>query len=120
MTAPSTDEKILWDRLTALKRRININRKGYGLSTGMDEVGIYVMITCLRRDTYTGQVSEGQGGRRYLNPKMTDDQIIRLTFGALMAYDEHEDREAFEVDGVKVFGPHITIEALKTVADQTG
>lgn len=118
-TAPTPGEKDLWTRVTDLSHRIRINREGYGLSIGMDDVGIYLMITCFRKDTYTGKASEGQGGRRYLNPRMTDPQIIRVAFSALVAYDEHEDREAFEYDGKRIFGPHISIDALMDVADRT-
>lgn len=71
-----------------------------------------------RPDTFTGEFGTGYGGRRYLTPDMTDSQIVRTLFGACIAYEEHEVREAFQFDGKRIFGPHISIDALASIADE--
>jgi hypothetical protein len=79
---------------------------------------LYYQVTCWRRDTDTNVWAYGYGRKAYLSVFMTYSELVRLAFGLLLAYEEHECREAFRVDGVRVFGPHISVEALKTVADQ--
>jgi hypothetical protein len=76
----------------------------------------YMQIECDRPDTYTGLMGVGRGGKSYLSPWMTDSEIVRRAFGLLLAYVEHEAREGFMWRGRRVFGPHIHVEALWSVA----
>lgn len=79
--------------------------------------GLAVQLVCTRRDTYTGEYSPGFGGWRTLTPNMTDSQIVRILFGAAMAYEEHEVREGFLYQDKRIFGPHIDVSALADIAD---
>lgn len=79
---------------------------------------IWVELRTRRPDTFTGEFKTGYGGRRYLPRHATTSQIVRILFGACMAYEEHEVREAFRYQGARIFGPHIDITALADVADR--
>lgn len=59
-----------------------------------------------------------RGARQWISSTASESDIFRLMLSMLIAFEEHEIREAFLVDGVRVFGPHITIEALKDAAEQ--
>ena len=108
----------LFARARDVAKDIEIRRPGYHLAVGQDDTGIYFQIYCQRPDTYTEAMGEGQGGKRYLAYHTTPDEMVRIAFSILDAYDHHEDREAFLYKGKRVFGPHITIDALMSVADQ--
>lgn len=108
-----------FDRIHQLVQRIELRwRPDYYLETGEDDHGVFVQVCKHRPDANTGEVAVGRGGKRYLRPDQTDGQIVRVVFGALLAYEEHEWREAFHFDGHRIFGPHIRLDALVQIADQ--
>lgn len=76
----------------------------------------YFQITCWRRDAITGDMGRGYGGKAYLTPHATDSELIQTLFGLYKAYWEHEARETFQWRERRVFGPHISTEALWDVA----
>lgn len=77
----------------------------------------YLQIRHWRPDTNTGKLGWGYGGKAYLSEHMIDEEIVRTAFGLLRAYWEHEAREAFLWHGRRVFGPHISLDALWDAAD---
>lgn len=81
----------------------------------------YLQVKCWRRDTITGEMGYGYGGKAYLSPHMTDSEIIQVAFGLYKGYWEHEARETFILinsagEGRRPFGPHIDSWALWSVA----
>lgn len=76
----------------------------------------YFQIKCLRRDVITGEMGYGYGGKAYLSPHATDNELIQTVFGLYKGYWEHEARENFKWRGRRVFGPHISTEALWEIA----
>ena len=79
---------------------------------------VFIQVACWRKDTVTGEMGMGKGGKSYLSEHMTDSEIVRRAFGLFMAYEEHECREFFKWRGRRVFGPHIAVEALWEAAKQ--
>lgn len=62
-----------------------------------------------------------QNGRWWrLSPHMTDGEILQTALMAVLAFEEHEIREKFKVDGVSVFDPHYDIEALIALRQSPG
>lgn len=102
--------------------QIHVNKDGYELLVERDKLidggRLYLQLQAYRKDTDTGDWGYGRGAKYYLSPYMIDGEIVRLAFSALRAYDEHEDREAFTWCGRRVFGPHISLEALWEAADK--
>jgi len=78
----------------------------------------YVQIECERVDTFTGELGVGRGGKAYLSQYSTNSEIIQIIFGLYKSYWEHEARETFLWRGRRVFGPHISTEALWEVAER--
>jgi len=76
----------------------------------------YFQVTCWRRDTITGEMGRGFGGKAYLSPHATDSELIQTAFGLYKGYWEHEARETFIWRDRRPFGPHISTEALWSVA----
>lgn len=55
-------------------------------------------------------------------PENRSDVVTRLTrtvFGLLRSVAEHECREWFRVDGVAVFGPHQSLDAMLAAGGRT-
>lgn len=78
-----------------------------------------MQVQCYRMDTVTSEMGVGKGGKCYLSPHMTDQEIVQNAFGLFKAYEEHECREFFTYKGKRIYGPHISLEALLEVADRT-
>jgi hypothetical protein len=76
----------------------------------------YFQIECYRKDVITGEFGYGYGGKAYLSPHMTDSELVQTVFGLYKGYWEHEARETFVWRERRVFGPHISTEALWEVA----
>jgi hypothetical protein len=77
----------------------------------------YLQAQCWRPDTFSGNWDWGKGGKAYLSEHMTDSEIVQLAFGLMKAYEEHEAREGFTYRGKRIYGPHMDVEMLVTVAD---
>ncbi len=63
--------------------------------------------------------SEFNTGRKWrISSFMTKSEVVNTAFAALMAWWEHEAREAFKFRGHAIYGPHHDVEALCEVADR--
>lgn len=107
-----------FDRLAAIVGEIELGMKcRVRIGTDPDDPGRhFLQITCYRRDTITGQMGIGYGGKAYPSGHATDSEIIQTIFGLYKGYWEHEARETFIWRGRRPFGPHISTEALWEVA----
>jgi hypothetical protein len=56
------------------------------------------------------------GRKWYVSPYATDAEIISTAFKAILTAEEHEAREQFLFDGIAIFGPHLSLHALKANA----
>jgi hypothetical protein len=106
------------DRVVALRKDISY-KDGYNLKVGLAYQRVYLQVTCWRKDTLTGEMGWGFGGKGYLSPHMTDQEIVQLAFGLFKGYEEHECREFFMYKGKRIYGPHIALDALLEIADRT-
>lgn len=83
-----------------------------------EEPRVYIKITCMAENTLTG-VQELQHGRKwYLSEHMTDDEIIKGTFGAFERFVNHEVKEGFKVDGKRIYNPHTDFEELLKICEK--
>lgn len=96
-------------------------KDGYGLRLRKDMTDPqgrwYFQVECERKDSVTGELGLGTGGKAYLSPHMNKSELVRLVFGLFRAYEEHECREFFNWRNRAVFGPHIDIESLWVAAE---
>ena len=93
-------------------------KPGYRLISGLDNYGVYLQVEAHRPDTETGELGLGYGGKAYVTPETTAEAMVRIALGLFLRYEEHECREAFHYQGVRLFGPHVGIKALMSVADE--
>lgn len=71
-----------------------------------------VQVAFWRHDVFTGEYGLGYGGTAQIPEDATHGDVVRTVFGLFKALEEHECREWFRVDGVQVFSPHISYDAL--------
>lgn len=76
----------------------------------------FVQIACWRMDVITKKMDWGYGGKAWPSVHASDSEIVQMIFGLYKGYWEHEARETFEWRGRRVFGPHISTEALWDIA----
>ena len=76
----------------------------------------FVQIQCWRMDVITKKEDWGYGGKGFPSEYATDNEIVQMIFGLYKSYWEHEARETFEWRGRRVYGPHISLDALYEVA----
>ena len=86
---------------------------------GQHEGRIWIQVGTKRPDTYTGKIAIGKGGKVYVSEFATDDEVVKKIFGLCLAYVEHETREFFKYKGVRVFNPHISLDAHLEMAKRT-
>lgn len=66
--------------------------------------------------TDTGEVKEWGGRKWYLSEFMTDDEIIKTAWCAFDKAVQHEVMEAFKVNGIRLFNPHVNYLDLLSVS----
>lgn len=105
----------LMERLTTIVGDITLPEQ-YRIRLDEDAKGVFVQIECERMDVITKQVGTGKGGKAYPSEFSSESELIAVIFGLYLRYVEHEARETFEWQGARIYGPHISAHALKSVA----
>lgn len=91
-------------------------RDNYRLIRMARPFGFTVRVACQRPDRDTGEMGEGLGGLAHIMHGTPEGAVVQQMFGLFRAYDEHECRESFKYEGLRLYDPHMTLEALKTAA----
>jgi hypothetical protein len=69
---------------------------------------------------YAPPVPITQKGRKwYISSHATSAEVIQTAFKAVLSAMEHEVREQFLYKGKAIFGPHLDLEQLVELADDT-
>lgn len=87
-----------------------------GRDTVIENGRYYFQIASWREDIFTHEMGYGFGGKAYLSPFASDSELIQTVFGLYKGFWEHEARETFKWRKRRIFGPHISTEALWEVA----
>lgn len=111
-------EKITEAKLGEIIDEIQAEYQGnpFLIFMGGDDEGLWVQVGTERPDTYTNKLEIGKGGKAYVSPYATHDEVVKKIFGLCEAYTLHEVKEGFKWRGRRIFNPHVTIEALHSVA----
>jgi hypothetical protein len=62
--------------------------------------------------------AEWTGRKWILSDHMTDGEVVQTAMAAVLAWYEHEAREAFKFRGKAIFNPHLSLEALCARAEE--
>lgn len=77
---------------------------------------IYLQVHYDQPCNETGKIQTWHSGKFYLSQYMTDDEIVKKAWVAFEMCVKHEIMEAFLVDGLRLFNPHVNFEALLSVS----
>lgn len=62
------------------------------------------------------ETKEWHGCKEYLSKHMTNDELIKRAYKAFKAAVDHEVMEAFKVDNITLFNPHVDFEELLKIS----
>lgn len=79
---------------------------------------VFIQIMYTTKCTKEGADTTWKGRKWYLSEHMTDDEVIKTCFVAFKSAVEHEIMEAFKVDDIILFNPHVSYEALLRVSNE--
>lgn len=79
----------------------------------------FIQACLLRPETYGQEVGWGFGKKFAVSPYMAHGELVKTFLVAALGYGEHEVREAFKYRGRRIFGPHIDVEELWEIAENT-
>lgn len=80
--------------------------------------GFLLQAVCIDTDAETGRETVWGGRKWYISKHSTRSEILQTCLKATITAAEHEVRERFLYCGRQVFGPHIDVDALWTVANR--
>ena len=90
----------------------NFQEKEVRIFHGFHEGNMWVQVGMRRPDCDDPQLIEvGKGGKVYLSEHASPDEIVKKILGLTLTYVEHETREGFYYKNVRLFSPHISLEA---------
>jgi hypothetical protein len=69
-------------------------------------------------DSAHNPLIQQRGRKWYLSPWMTDGEVLQTALMAILAFEEHEAREAITFDGKRIFSPHKSVAALAAVEEE--
>lgn len=84
-----------------------------------DGAGSYLQVVFDAPDLGSGRIESWTGRKWRLSAHMTKSEIVTTALKAVLTAVEHEAREAFKFQGRAIFGPHIDVEALVALVDQS-
>jgi len=84
-----------------------------------DTERMFVQVGAKRKCAYTGEMGEGFGGKYEVSVFSTEDEIVKKVLSGCLAYAEHEIREGFLYKGKRLFNPHMKIDTLMGICEDT-
>lgn len=104
------------DQICEVVRRISY--KGWAFQViATPQRSIYLQVAFLAPDNSTGKPATQRGRKWLLSEHMTTSEIVSTALKAVLTAEEHEAREQFTYRGATVFGPHVDVETLVTIAE---
>lgn len=66
----------------------------------------------------TGEWREWHSRKWYLSPYMMESEIVKTAFGAVLLANDHEVREHFKYQEIRIFNPHRSLETMMALASE--
>jgi hypothetical protein len=86
---------------------------------GEDGERNYLQVWFPAQDVLTGK-SEWEHGRKWmLSLHMTKSELVQTALKAVLTAEEHEAREHFTYKSKRIFGPHLDVDRLLDICNDT-
>jgi hypothetical protein len=112
-TSPQSGEHPEFARIARLLHDVEY-RRNTGWRVAPD--GSWLQVVRFTDATKAGDTASLFGRKWRLSPHMTAGEVVQTALLAVLAFEEHEAREAFRWRGRAIFGPHIVLSALHDAA----
>lgn len=89
---------------------------GFTFRTDRMDDGFFVQIQYREVDVDTGKLADQHGRKWYVSKHATVSEAVQTMLKAAITSAEHRVREHFLVDGVRAFGPHMSVDQLVAAA----
>ena len=94
--------------------------KDWSFRIEKDGIGLWFMQVQVKGpDATTGDAIEWSGRKWRMSMHMTTSEIVQTALKAVLTAEEHETRERFQYKGRAIFGPHLNVEMLWHLANET-
>jgi hypothetical protein len=98
----------------------NLKFQNYLFFLGILGNGYYLQVKFLTTDNDNPGVEYWAAGRKwYVSSHATESEVVQTALKAVLTSVEHEAREQFLYKGKALFGPHLDVNTLLALADQT-
>lgn len=109
------------NHISSVVKRITANLfgKSFNFLVEFDKKGgdrLYIQVEYSADCTNTGVEQKWKGRKYYLSDHMTDDEIVKTCYVAFEQAVKHEVMEAFKVDNIILFNPHLNFEELLKIS----
>jgi len=95
----------------------SVDFPGYDWYVTADGSGVRIHARFMAPCNVSGGEPEEQRTRRWgIRPGASDSEIVATAFKCVLTSMEHETREQFQYKGRAVFGPHMDVEQLWSIA----
>lgn len=74
--------------------------------------GFLIQVRTVMRDCITNKMGYQHGGKHYISQHAIDSEVVFKGLKACKDFVDHELHEAFRVDDVQLFDPHLDIDSL--------
>jgi hypothetical protein len=96
----------------------NVKFMNWNLFVGNDGDRLYLQVKFDAECVVTGDIQRQHCRKYFLSKHMCETEIVRTAHQAVHTAMEHEVNEHFLYKGVRVYNPHVSIDALMSIADK--
>ncbi len=79
---------------------------------------LYLQVRATERCNDTGAAAEWGGRKYHISEHAADSEVVLTALKAVLTAVEHEARECFALDGVRLFDPHTDVFDLQSFVAQ--
>jgi hypothetical protein len=95
-----------------------ISCRGYRFLSSPTLAGPFMQIELTVTDANSYLPKTFRGRRWFLEPDASAEDLVRTALKAVITWEEHEVRENFRFDGVRIFDPHLRLDQLLILAEE--
>ena len=98
----------------------DITYKDWVFRIEKDGIGLwFLQVLFAAENAQTGNPENWSGRKWRMSMHMGRSEIIQTALKAVLAAEEHEARENFKYQGRAIFGPHLNVDHLWHIAENT-
>lgn len=106
----------MYDQVIEIINKVKF--KDWEFYIGGDDSRRYMQVRFMAPDADTGKPEMQFCRKWFLSPYMTETEVVNTCLNAVQSAMQHEIREFFTYEDVRVYDPHTSIRALMAASQQ--